>query len=140
MKQSKLVLLASLCAAAFLFQPSTVSAAMAAPKTSVPAAVSTEAPAAARTLSKKETRKIERFKNRLERVAKKHGLDKIADISIDDPAEKWLVRWLVCWGIGLILSILGAVALYPLWYASYLIWTLGTVCAIIWILKITDSI
>lgn len=74
-------------------------------------------------------------------MAKKSG--KSNDIGIEDPAKTWLTRWLICWGVAIVIGILAwgpVLGVAALSYLSWVIWTLGSVCAVIWLLKVLEAI
>ena len=136
MRQSKLFIVAVLLVSAFVCQPNMATAVVGSAN-SVELSATTSAPA----LTKKQARKFERLEKRFEKMTKKKYASE--DIGMDDPAKTWLVRWLVLWGVAIVIGILAAgpvLGVAALSYLSYVIWTLGSVCAIIWLLKILEVI
>jgi hypothetical protein len=83
---------------------------------------------------------VEKFENKMAKVSKltkKMGIKaqpQPEDLLARD-AKWWLKMWLLFWAGGLIFSVLGAFTLYGLYYLGYLLWTLGSICFLVWILK-----
>ncbi len=133
MKQSKLFLTAILLVSAFVFQPNLASAVVGS-ATPVEASATVAAP----EMTKKQNRKIERLERRFEKMAKKHSM--VDEISLEDSPRQWLIRWVACWGLGVLFSIFAAATLWPLIYVASIFFLLGSICFVIWILKLLGAI
>ena len=60
---------------------------------------------------------------------------KLLAIDITDSSQM-LRYWLICWAIGLLLSIVGWFTFGLLSYIGYLFWLVGSVCAVLWLVSI----
>ncbi|MEZ4919540.1 MAG: hypothetical protein R2792_10610 [Saprospiraceae bacterium] len=122
-----------------------LSFALLAPVASQAAVASTEAPQAAieRSEVKKEKKlfseaKMAKMEKKLAKKMKK--INKILgksgnSVDFNDPVDKWMWFWIFGWGGAILISVLSVFTGGFLWYLSYLLWTAGTVCLIIWLVK-----
>ena len=84
---------------------------------------------------------IDKFQKKIARYSEHKALKAFdADSLLDKDAKWWLRAWVVCWAAGLIFSIVGSITFYPLAYIGYLFWLLGSIAAVIWLLKIFEAL
>jgi hypothetical protein len=72
------------------------------------------------------------------KVAKKLGLAKGKDkVDFKTDPDRWMWFWLFGWGAALALTIIDVALLgtFGIWYLSGLLWTAGSVCGLIFLLK-----
>lgn len=80
-----------------------------------------------RTSAQPDRRLEKRLEKKATRLLKK--LSRRAAIDLNDPVEKWMWFWLLAWGGGLVLSVLG------LGWLGWLLFVGGTVCLVIWLVR-----
>lgn len=91
--------------------------------------------------SKLQSKLIEKFQKKIAKYSERNVFKAFdADSLLDKDAKWWLRTWLICWAVGLLFSILGSLSVYGLWYIGYLFWTLGSIAAVIWLLKIFEAL
>lgn len=73
------------------------------------------------------------------RLAKLLGKGDAGDkVDFETEPDRWMWFWLLGWGAGLALSIMGFFIPF-IGYLGYLCWLAGSVCLVIWLLKKTGN-
>jgi hypothetical protein len=82
--------------------------------------------------------KQEKRMAKMEKIMSKLGID------FSDPVQKWLWFAIIAWAAAIVLYIVSAIlsvggVFSPLWYVGYLAGLAGTVCFVIWIVKLLGA-